>query len=173
MHPLLKTLKGTDRRSIGDVDRVVSKVMNDPELFGIVFDGMLDDDPVIRMRCADAVEKITLTHPDLLLPHKNRLIEKIASVEQQEVRWHIAQLFSRVKWNPDERRRVRDILWTYLADESKIVKTFSMQALADLAEIDADLREPIVRELEELTRNGSPAMRSRGRKLLAKLKNKD
>ena len=54
-----------------------------------------------------------------------------------------------------------------LADD--IVKTFSMQALADIAEQDADLRPSILMQLQELTRTGSPAMQSRGRKLLARL----
>ena len=45
-----------------------------------------------------------------------------------------------------------------------------MQALANIAAQDANLREPIIRRLEELTRSGSPAMQCRGRKLLAKLK---
>ncbi len=47
-----------------------------------------------------------------------------------------------------------------------------MQALADLAEGDAEFREPIIARLEELTRTGSPAMQNRGRKLLIKLNNK-
>jgi hypothetical protein len=47
-----------------------------------------------------------------------------------------------------------------------------MQALADLAEKDADLRPSIAIQLQELTRTGSPAMQSRGRRLLAKLARK-
>jgi hypothetical protein len=49
------------------------------------------------------------------------------------------------------------------------VETFAMQALADVAGRDAELRGPIVRRLRVLTRTGSPAMRSRGMKLLAEL----
>jgi hypothetical protein len=170
MHPVVEKLKGGDRRSIGRVGEVVADVQADPGLFGFVFAGMSDEDPLIRMRCADAVEKITAEHAEYLRPHKERLIRQIARIEQPEVRWHVAQLFSRLELSPEERRVVVGILSDYLADESKIVKTFSMQALADIAERDADLREPIIRRLEELTRSGSPAMQSRGRKLLAKLK---
>ncbi len=59
MHPLLKKLQGGDRRSIGQSAQVVAEVLAEPGLFGFVFEGMLDGDPLIRMRCADAVEKIT------------------------------------------------------------------------------------------------------------------
>ena len=61
------------------------------------------------------------------------------------------------------------ILYGYLQDRSKIVKTFSMQALADLALIDASLRPRVESLLVELMETGSSAMRSRGRKLLARL----
>ena len=70
MNSLLKKLSGPDRRSIGRSEEVVAEVLADPSLFGILFDGMLTDDAVLRMRCADAVEKITAQRPDLLQPYK-------------------------------------------------------------------------------------------------------
>jgi hypothetical protein len=169
MHPLLQMLQGGDRRSIGKSREVVDRVLEDPGMFGIVFDGMTDDDPLVRMRSADAAEKITILRPDLLQPYKRRLLREVAPIEQQEVRWHVAQLISRIKINHRERRTAAEILTQYLKDDSRIVKTFAMQALADLAEQDADLRPGIVRTLKRLTRTGSPAMRSRGRKVLRNL----
>jgi hypothetical protein len=171
MHSILRKLAGSDRRSIGKSNQVVAAVLANSNLFGIVFNGMLDDNPVLRMRCADAVEKITITHPEYLLPYKKQLLGQIAKIPQPEVRWHLAQLFSRIKWTARERRNVLKIVSNYLNDESKIVKTFSMQALADIAEQDEALRSPIRRQLEKLTRSGSPAMKARGKKLLAKLNN--
>jgi hypothetical protein len=172
MHPLLQKLTGTDRRSIGRSDEVVTEVLAEPALFDAVFEGMLATDAVLRMRSADAVEKITAQHPEYLRPYKNKLIRQVARIDQPEVRWHVAQMLSRLDLTRAERRRVVDLLAEYLTDESKIVKTFSMQALADIAEQDADLRPSILMQLQELTHTGSPAMQSRGRKLLAKLARK-
>ncbi len=169
MNDVLIKLAGGDRRSIGRVSEVVADVLNDPTLFEAVFSGMLSDDPVIRMRAADAIEKITASHPEHLQPYKTKLIQQVAKIEQQEVRWHVAQMIPRLELSEEERGVVVEILLDYLSDESKIVKTFSMQALADLAEQDAGLRSQVIPLLEELTRTGSPAMKSRGRKLLEKL----
>jgi hypothetical protein len=169
MDDVLQKLTGGDRRSIGRVSEVVADVFNDPALFEVVFHAMLSDDPIIRMRSADAVEKITARHPEHLQPYKTKLIQQVAKIEQQEVRWHVAQMIPRLELSQEERAVVVGILLDYLNDESKIVKTFSMQALADLAERDASLRSQVIPLLEELTRTGSPAMRSRGRKLLEKL----
>jgi hypothetical protein len=169
MNDVLKKLESGDRRSIGRVSEVVEEVLNDPSLFEVVFNAMLSDDPIIRMRSADAVEKITAKYPEYLQPYKEKLIQQVAKIDQQEVRWHVAQMFPRLELSEEERAVIVEILLGYLNDKSKIVKTFSMQALADFAERDASLRFKVIQLLEELTRTGSPAMRSRGRKLLEEL----
>lgn len=170
MNAVLQKLGGGDRRSIGRSDEVVAEVLAEPSLFGPLFEGLLQPDPLIRMRSADAIEKITRQHPAYLQPYKTQLIQQVAHIDQQEVCWHVAQLFSRLELTPNERPAVLHVLSTYLNHPSKIVKTCAMQALADLAEQDAALQPSIVAQLETLTASGSPAMQSRGRKLLAHLK---
>jgi hypothetical protein len=76
----------------------------------------------------------------------------------------------RLDLSAQEREVAEGILLGYLEDDSRIVKTFSMQALSDLAETDAELRARVLPLLEELTATGSPAMRSRGEKLLERLR---
>jgi hypothetical protein len=100
---VLAKLAGGNRRSIGRSEEVVSDIMRDPTLFEAVFGGMLSEDPLIRMRSADAVEKFTASHPEYLQAHKETLIGQVASVEQQEVRWHVAQMLPRLELNTDER----------------------------------------------------------------------
>jgi len=170
MNKIREELAGGDRRSIGQADKAAAQVLEDATLFGSVFEGLLSDDPVVRMRCADVIEKVTRLHPEFLAPYKRRLIRDIAKIDQQEVRWHVAQVFSRLELTRAERRAAVEILTGYLEDKSKIVKTFSMQALADIAEQDATLKPAIMAQLEFLMETGSPAMKSRGRKLLARLK---
>ena len=169
MGNVLSLLRGGDRRSIGDVQQVVATVLDDPSLFDLLFGGISGDDPVVRMRAADAVEKITADHPEYLGPYKERLLSQVAEIDQQEVRWHVAQMLPRLELSAQEREVAVEILLAYLEDGSKIVKTFSMQALADLAEQDAILRPQVVELLEALVQTGSPAMKSRGRKLLQNL----
>src|SRR5271170_8027912 len=64
MHPLLKKLSGGDRRSIGRSNEVVDHVLAHPAHLSHVFEGLAVDDPVVRMRAADAIEKITARRPD-------------------------------------------------------------------------------------------------------------
>ena len=168
MNALLKRLQGGDRRSIGASLEVAADVLANPLLFPALFRGMLSDDPLIRMRAADAVEKVTVHNPRLLQSQKKLLLGKVALINQQEVRWHAAQLFSRVDWTHAERMKILALLQDYLADKSSIVRTFAMQALADIAERDNKLRPSILKQLRQLTETGTPAMKARGKKLLAR-----
>ncbi|HYN88835.1 MAG TPA: hypothetical protein VER55_09905 [Ardenticatenaceae bacterium] len=170
MHEVVAKLAGGDRRSIGRVDEVVADVLNERALFGVVFDGMLGDDPVVRMRSADAIEKISAKRPEYLQPFKEQLLNQVARIEQQEVRWHVAQMFPRLTVHHDERAAMVTILCGYLDDRSKIVQTFSLQALADLAEHDPQLRGQVIALIEERMPAGSPAVRSRGARLLERLR---
>ena len=115
MNDVLRRLEGGDRRSIGRVSQVVADVLNDPSLFEVVFNGMLRDDPIIRMRSADAVEKITAEHPEYLQPYKEKLIQQVAKVDQQEVRWHVAQMFPRLELSEEEQAGIVEILLDNLA----------------------------------------------------------
>ncbi len=169
MKPLLKRLTGGDRRSIGNSLEVAADVLANPKLFPDLFSGMLSDDPIVRMRAADAVEKVTVHNPILLQSLKKKLLTKVALINQQEIRWHAAQLFSRVEWTRAERTRLIAILQEYLKDKSSIVRTFAMQALGDIALKDAKLKPSIVKQLKDLTETGTPAMKARGKKLLANL----
>lgn len=166
---ILHKLEGGDRRSIGRSNQVVAEVLAEPRCFGSLFAGLFANDPVVRARAADAVEKISASHPEYLLPYKAELLGELAGCEQKEVRWHIAQILSRLRWNRREQHRVHEILHTYLGDSSSIVKTFAMQALADLTKQAPALRPAVRRLLQNLTAHGTPAMRARGRQLLAAL----
>jgi HEAT repeat protein len=155
MHPILKKLSGGTRRSIGRANEVAAEVLAHPRLFRHLFAGLSHDDALIRMRAADAMEKITFQRASLLHPFKKNILSIAARSQQQELRW--------------QRAVAVDIFFDYLHDKSSIVKTFAMQALADLAASDPKLKSQITPLLEELTQTGTPAMRARGRKLLRKL----
>jgi hypothetical protein len=139
-------------------------VLADARLFRPLFECMMRDDPLIRMRAADGIEKITRLRPEFLQPHTKQLLERVACIHQQEVRWHVAQLVPRLVLNRQDRKIAVALMNEYLSDKSSIVRTNAMQALAELAMQDASLRSGVIRQLEQLTKEGSPAVQSRGRK---------
>jgi hypothetical protein len=165
---ILALLEGGDRRTIGRSDQVAELVSNNPKLFPDLIAGLWSSDPLVRMRAADAAEKVTRPHPELLQPHKKELLGLMAETQQQELRWHLALMVPRIRLNAKERQAVMPSLESYLEDRSSIVKTFALQGLADLAQDDPGIQSRVIEILREATRNGTPAMKARSRKLLAR-----
>lgn len=159
-------LRGGDRRSIGRSNHVVKLVLRAPRRFAELIECFWSDDPIVRMRTADAAEKVSAIQPELLQRYKTELLGLLTEAEQIELRWHLAQIVPRLSLTQGERRRAADTLQLYLEDRSSIVRTFALQALADISRDDSELR-PRVREiLEQSISRGTAAMKARARKLL-------
>jgi hypothetical protein len=121
------------------------------------------------MRAADAAEKVTRKNPKLLRPYKRELLGLMTEAAEQELRWHLAVMVPRMALIARERQVAITALNIYLEDRSSIVRAFALQGLADLVKDDPTLRSRVVEILRLATRNGTPAMKARGRKLLLRL----
>jgi hypothetical protein len=118
------------------------------------------------MRAADALEKATRDRGDLLSHHKRAILGPMGDVEQQEVRWHWAQIVSRLDLTSREMQSVVSKLEALLNDPSRIVRVQSLQALADLAARFPQVRARVSSALASANQSESPAVRARARKLL-------
>jgi hypothetical protein len=165
---VLALLSGGGCRSVGHSDMVATMVLRQPTLFRRLIEGLWDEDPIVRMWAADGAEKASLKKLELLRPFKAELLGLLAEAKEQELRWYLAQMVPRLSLRARERVHAAAIFRSYLDDRSSIVKTFAMQGLADLAAADESLLPATIELLSRLTRAGTPAMRARGRKLLAR-----
>jgi uncharacterized protein (DUF2164 family) len=162
-------LSGADRRSIGRSAEVVALVLKQPALFAELIQGLRAADPLVRMRAADAAEKVSLQQPDLLRPFRAALLRLLDEASEQELRWHLAQMVPRLPLTKKERDRVASTFRRYLHDRSSIVKTCALQALVDIAAKDEFLIPETKTLLQDSVRNGTAAMKARARKLLCQL----
>ena len=165
-HKLTDMLRGGDRRSIGKSNQIARLVLSDAKRFGELLQCLWDEDPIVRMRAADAAEKVTVKRPELLQPHKQELLGLLVESEQIELRWHLALMLPRLTLSGPERQRAAAVLQRYLGDRSSIVRTFALQGMAHLAQQDPSLRERVKQTLEESLQTGTAAMKARARKLL-------
>ncbi len=83
---ILTLLEGGDRRTVGRSDQVVAIVSGHPALFAGLIAGLWRADPLVRMRAADATEKVTRKHRKLLQPYKKELLALMTETEEQELR---------------------------------------------------------------------------------------
>ena len=88
------------------------------------------------MRAADTVEKITVSKPQYLYKHEEKIFELCSRAADKELIWHLAQFLPRLQLNSTKIPIVRNILNRWAADKSnsRIVRVNSIQAFHDLSE---------------------------------------
>jgi hypothetical protein len=72
-------------------------VCGDPKLFPKLIAGLWSAEPLVRMRAADAAEKVTRKHREFLQPYKDQLLGLMVEAQEQELRWHLAVLVPRLE----------------------------------------------------------------------------
>lgn len=169
MNMIARKLEAGDLRSKGRSEQVVKDVLRNPGLFSQLIEAIELDHAGVRMRASDAIEKITIERPELLKPYKSRLLATLEKAEQQELRWHLAQIIPRLPLTSKQKEKVFSIFKIYLKDNSSIVKTFALQAMVDIAEQDDSFRRKALAQIRLALKEGTPAMQSRARKLVAQL----
>jgi hypothetical protein len=165
---LATVLSGGDRRSIGRANEVVALVLHQPQLLAELVDCLWSSDVLVRMRAADAIEKISEQKAQRLELYKTRLLELMEDEEQQELRWHWAQVMPRLPLTKSEQKRAVACLRRYLKDRSSLVKTSALQGLTEFSRVLPAIRRSVKQLLEKSLRTGTPAMKARARILVAR-----
>jgi hypothetical protein len=145
---------------------VVRAARTNPSRIGALVASLSDPDPMVRMRCADALEKLTIGDAAPLQAHRAALLRLAGTATQQELRWHLCQILPRLRLTATQRARAAALAQAWLSDPSRIVRTLALQALADLAGQDARLRPMALEAVREAAATGTPAMQARARKIL-------
>jgi len=162
-------LLGKERRKLKN-DSIVLSSVHDQRSFDELFSLIFHYERPLVMRAADAVEKITRRQRNYLAPHKGQLLSVLKSADHKELKWHIAQLISRIALDKKELEDVWHTLqyWALNPNESKIVRVNSLQGLFDLCKdhpvFKTDFGEILARMEHELV----PSIQARIRKLKKK-----
>lgn len=157
-----KLLSGGDLRSIGNSNSVVSKIENQSD-FDELFTLLFHADRLIVMRAADAIEKITLTNPQLLNLHKDEIFQLCRTVRNKELQWHLAQLLPRLHITGKEIDSVWNTLSTWAKDKanSKIVRVNALQGLFDITTSEPKFYSDFRQILIELQKENIPSINAR------------
>ncbi|PID60206.1 MAG: hypothetical protein CR986_04220 [Ignavibacteriae bacterium] len=166
MSNLLTYLKGGDLRSIANADEVISLIKKQSD-FDKLFEHLFDNDRLIRMRAADAIEKITLNNTEYLKRHKQDIIKLMNAVNDKELKWHLALMVSRLDLKNTELGIVWDKLthWATNNKESKIVRVNSIQSLFNLVIKHNELKRDFDLTIQAIKSENIPSINARLRKL--------
>lgn len=159
-------LTGGDRRTLHGVADVIALVEARPgrlaELFGCIF----ADDDVVRMRAADACEKLCRSHPDWFEPYVERMLTDVAASGQPSVQWHLAQMLAQVPLDDRQAARAAEVVAGLLGgSDDWIVRNCSLESLASFARRGTISRQAMSAQLDRVAEDERKSVRSRVEKL--------
>jgi hypothetical protein len=162
-------LVGGKSNSLGRVPEVINLVLRDESRLGELYDCLFADNAWLRMRAADALEKICRLHPDWLLPYVDRFLNELATSTQPSIQWHLAQIYNQVELTTEQKQVAADWLASLLSttDVDWIVAANAMDTLARLAADGSFPKPQLVALLQVQQHHKSSAVIKRATKWLA------
>lgn len=130
--------EGGKANSLGRVNDVIALVLDDKKLLDELYGCMRHENPWVRMRGADAFEKICRIHPDWISPYIPSIQQELSGDDQQaSIKWHIAEIYSQVTLKEAERvfainwlseqLATTNVDWIVAANCMKTLLTFTNQ----------------------------------------------
>ncbi|MEO8961017.1 MAG: hypothetical protein ABI325_03995 [Ginsengibacter sp.] len=162
MKQFVRLLSGGDLRSAGKSNDAVLKVRNEDD-FDELFKCLSYKDKLVRMRAADAIEKITLKYPSYLFNHKADLMDLCCTVTEKKLKWNFALMVTRLDLTDNEKEIVWQRLtgWALDGDESKKVRINSIRAMHAIAERDNFYVKDFELATERVKKENIPSLNAR------------
>lgn len=123
------------------------------------------------MRAIDAIEKITLKHPNYISKHKKEILNFSTFALDKELKWHLAQIIPRLSLTPHELTKAWKLLtnWALDKNNSRIVRVNSIQGLFEMQIVHNDLTQEFSKTLTELEKEHIPSINARIRSIKNKI----
>ncbi len=170
MPKLKDALSGGTRTSVGDADQVIDKLLKAPAGLAEIYSLFLDEDPVVAMRASYVAMRVAKQKPESAKPFAKDLLKSLELYAQQEVRWHIPQLFAHLELTKAQRRKAYEVFMTWAeTDKSKIVGYYCLQTAADFAGLDESLLQDFIPRIKEANRTGAKSIQNRCKKIAKQL----
>lgn len=150
---------------------IAQLIGNDPELFKELVELVFSSKATLSMRASWTITFITEKHPHLLKPYLKRIVKHLEKFEHSGTRRNLLNCFCEVGIPSSLEGKLYDICYRLLLsrDEPVAVKAYSMQVLFNIAQKEPDLKSELRLILEDFTDHESAAVKSRSRKLMARL----
>ena len=163
-------LTGGTRTSVGSADEVIQKLLKNSAGLPAIYDLFLDEDPVVAMRASYVAMRVAEQSPKSVTPFAKDLIKNLSKYTQQEVRWHIPQLFSHLELTKAQRQKAYEVFMDWSeTDKSKIVGYYCLQTAADFAELDQSLLQDFIPRLRKANKSGAKSIQNRCKKIAKQL----
>ena len=153
MNDLLKRLDGGTLISDGAANTVADEVLNKPSLFPLLLKGLECDRDVVRARTAHALERISRTRPELLVPHLSTLL--LCAVDPVPmVKWHVAMMLGNLATTRSIASTVLPVLLSMTTEEEGVfVRSWAIVSLARIGVSYPALRTAVTTRMRQLSKD--------------------
>jgi hypothetical protein len=94
---------GGRSNSLGRANEVIELVLHNKSRLDELYACLFHADAWVRMRAADALEKVCREHPEWLIPYVDRFPEELATSNQPSIQWHLAQLYRQIDLTDEQK----------------------------------------------------------------------
>ena len=163
--------EGGHANSLGRVNEVIEIVLSDASRLDELYACLFDDDAWVRMRAADALEKICRQQPDWLLPYIDKFQEELSTSTQPSIQWHLAQIYEQVSLTDGQQQSAQKWLVGLLSakDVDWIVAANAMDTLVKFTKNGSFAAKNLVKLLKIQQHHKSNAVIKRATKYLTEL----
>ncbi len=154
--------------------KIVNYVGSNQKRFDDLMELFLADEYRVTQRAAMAVGHAADRHPQLIKKHLKSLLENLRKPEIHDaIKRNTVRLFDKHFDLPEELMGMAaEICFNYLDDpqEAVAIRAFSMGVLYKICQLEPELGNELIMVLEDHLPHGSAGFKSRGKKILAKLR---
>ncbi|WP_259016257.1 hypothetical protein [Emticicia fluvialis] len=159
------------------VKHIADIIGADEERFAVLMRIFLQGTYVLTQKAAWVLSECAVRHPFLIIPYFRRFIDKLHEADASDaVKRNVIRVWQYTDIPEEYTGEVYDICFGYLnSNEAIAIRAFSVTVCYNIARKLPELKPELRLTLEDLllkNQDGSPAIKSRGKKILAELKKK-
>ncbi len=157
------------------IRQIIEYVGNSPERFSSLVDLFLGDDIRVTQTASWALGHIGEEQPELIGTHHEALINYLSqSYPTDAVKRNITRIYQFVSIPEEYHGKLYGVCLNLMlsSEEPVAVKAFSMRVCERIAELYPELIPELMDGIESIVPNGSAGIKSRGRRILARLHKK-
>lgn len=159
-------LSGNDLRSLGKSKKIINLIKHQND-FDVLFNFIYSEDRTTVMKTIDCIEKITRPNPHYLDKYTNQIIRLCDKTLNIELKWHLAQIISRLSLTNEEINKLVIILKKWILDkkESKMVRVNALQSLFEINNKYSTFKPELNEIISKLKKENIPSLNVRIRKI--------
>ena len=154
-----------------NADILADKIGEDPDVFDIVWEIMLEDTHPISMRASWSIALFARKHPCFIESRIPEIVAALPDIQSEGVKRSLLNLLTLIPVTEEQSGLLFDLCFGIVESPGAAIaqKAYAMTILYNISEIEPGLKPELIALFESLMDDESPGVRSRGKNLLKNL----